>query len=309
MGAERDRVPVDRIVGLSALAVGAAAAALIAVFDGRLSATAFARHAAPAVAARPAPSRTPYAATRTSTNAPEVHGVAANVTAPRSFRVERLRAIAADEFDADREGHVVVRAGRTLRDLGNGAALTGDDIRSFAFAGGELDVITDSGDLGYLGESGVKTVGRVPLDATRLRAGDDGAELFLLRDEPPYTLAALDASGAVHVLAELPAPIDALAGTSAHHVFAIGRDLYAQAGSDEPQLVLHLPETDQRILGLAMPSADALYFATHRGVYTVQGSMAMPLMLGFGGPLRIVGKTLTVLSSGDRTLYRLTAPT
>ncbi|HTD34890.1 MAG TPA: hypothetical protein VK665_14570, partial [Candidatus Elarobacter sp.] len=238
---------------------------------------------------------------------PNVTTAAAGVTAPHGYRVERLRPIAADEFDVDGEGHVAVRTGATVRDLADGAALS-EAVKSFAFAAGELDLITASGELGYLDASGVKTVGPVPFEAARLRAGDDGADLFFLRDQPPYTLGAMDASGTVRALAALPAPVDAVAGTAAHHVFSIGPDLYAQAGSEEPQLVLHLPERDQLIVGLAMPNAETLYFATHRGVYAVRGSLAMPLMLGFGGPLRVAGKTLTVLNEGDRTLYRLVAP-
>lgn len=224
---------------------------------------------------------------------------------PRSAQLPGDRA---DEFDVSDDGLVLLRVKKVLFDFAEGEQLTRtqDSVSSFAFVAGAVAIVTGERHLAYLNEEGVKDVGPAPIGASRVRPSDDGQELFLIRDEEPYSLASLDLQGQVHPLSGSPGRIEAVAGTSARHIFSVGKELYLQEEAGPPALLLRLPEDGQTILGVAL-HGDDIYFATRQGVYAIQGSLAVPLLLGVGGPLRVTKDGLVILNADNGRLYQLVA--
>ena len=255
----------------------------------------------------PAPVGPASAADAASVEYADVHATVAPrlrlETMPWSVQLPPDRA---DAFAALPGGEVVTRFRGVLFDAAGGGRLTkmDDDVLSVATVAGSLAVITGSHRLAYLGEDGLQDAGSVPIGASRLQSSADGMELLLLRDEEPYALAALDADGRVRPLTGSPERIDAVAGTAARHVFSIGRELYTQEASDIPAMVLRLPAQNQQIIGVAM-LGDHVYFATRGGVYAIEGSLAVPVVIGFGGVLQLTGSGLLILNAQNGRLYRL----
>jgi len=221
---------------------------------------------------------------------------------PWSARLPKDRA---DEFDVSSDGPVLVRFNGKILDFASGATLTPEaTVRSFAFVRGAIAIVTNAKHLAYLSEEGVRDVGLAPMSAARICPSDDGQELLLIRDDEPYGLASVDSGGQVRPLSGSPSHIETVAGTSARHIFSIGNELYLQEGDGPPALLLRLPQKEARILGLAL-HGDDVYFATREGIYAIKGSLAVPLVLGFGGPLRMTKDGLVILNAKNGRLYRL----
>lgn len=209
-----------------------------------------------------------------------------------------------EEFRVSNSNYIVLRVGDTLVDFENGDRIreVGEPVQSFSFVGGGLAVLTSAGSLAYLDEHSLQDVGPSPVGATRLQASEDGNELLLLRDQEPFGLASLDSNGKVHLLTGSPDPIVAAAGTFARHIFATVDELYLQEADSSPLLLLRLP--DQKFLGLAIQEGN-IYFSTRKGVYAVHGGIALPLVLGLGGPLESARAGLLVMNGDNNRIYRI----
>jgi hypothetical protein len=175
-----------------------------------------------------------------------------------------------------------------------------------AFYRGALAAITTAGQFAYLTADRLKLSGPAPIGASRVRGGDDGATLFFLRDDPPYALAAMDSQGSMHALSGSPSRIDAVGGTYARHLFSIGTDLYLQKESERPELLLHLPQVSQVIVGIATREAST-YFSTSHGVYLINGGLAVPVVLDLGGSIRATSEGLLLLDSHSGRLFHLSS--
>jgi len=212
----------------------------------------------------------------------------------------------AEEFDTDAADHTVVRVRGGLYDVTTGEIFNagGIGVRSVAFYRGALAAITTDGQFAYMTADNFKMSGPAPIGAARIRGGDDGSTLFFLRDDAPYALAAMDSQGSMHALSGAPGRIDSVGGTYARHLFSVGTDLYLQKESARPELLLHLPQSSQVIVGIATRKSST-YFSTSRGVYLINGSLAVPVALGLGGPIKSTAEGLLLLDSGNGRLYRL----
>ncbi|MGH8498872.1 MAG: hypothetical protein ACRERV_08725, partial [Methylococcales bacterium] len=72
----------------------------------------------------------------------------------------------------------------------------------------------------------------------------------------------------------------------------------------QPSLLLALPDKQQLIRGLAA-AGDALYFSTEKAVYLLDNDIALPLVIGIGGELRMSGADVYVLDSKNGRVYRM----
>lgn len=216
----------------------------------------------------------------------------------------RLPNAGADQFAVSPGGGLVVRIGGALYDFADGEKLLSggeNKIQSFALVDGALVVITANGRLGYVSDGSIDEVGEAPLQVSRMASSENSEQLFLYGGSSNYSLLALGADG-VHPLARAPEMIEAVAGDSQRHAFSVGNSLFLQSGSEKPVMLLDFPDTT--ITGLAL-SGDVIFCATNKGIYQLQGALAIPLVLGMGGQLRLTPDGLLVLNPDNGRLYRL----
>jgi|GEM_PF-6675693 hypothetical protein len=218
---------------------------------------------------------------------------------------DQLPKAGADQFAVSPSGSLVVRIGSRLYDFADGAKLISgneNEIQSFAFVNGALAVITNSGHLGYVSDESVVDVGKVPQGTSRMSGSDNSDQLFFYGGASNYSLLSLADDGDPHLLASSPEMIEVVAGNRNRHVFSIGSSLFVQSDADKPVMLLDFP--DAKIAGVAF-NGDTIYCATNKGIYQLEGALAVPLVLGMGGQLRLTPDGMFVLNSENGRIYRL----
>ena len=217
-----------------------------------------------------------------------------------------------EQFDLTAAGAVLVLDEGRLFDMLSGEDLLGAsaEVRAFAMAGGALAVVTDQGGLGYDDGSSFRRVADAPYPQTGLAPSTDRSTLFLYRESDDGGAAgaavlALPSSAKPEYVAESPRAIRAVGGDVGAAYYADGSRLY-RAGPDGPELLLTVPD-GQPIFGIAT-AGRGIYFATQRAVFALDGAVALPLVLGIGGPLRLHGPDLYVLARRHGRVFRLDLP-
>ena len=214
-------------------------------------------------------------------------------------------------FDVSPGGAVLVGDGTQVFDLASGEPLLPDrHVRSFAFAGGGLALLRSDGKLGYFDGTSFHAVGDAPHVESGLVSSTDYSRLLLHRQSADDTGTApavveFREGAAPRNLTGSFTPIAAVAGDAFQTYFAERNALYQLVSPGSPTIILTLPSVEQNILGIAVDGS-ATYFATDSGVYLLREGMAIPLVLGIGGRLRVSGEHLFVLSSRTGRIYRIT---
>lgn len=211
-----------------------------------------------------------------------------------------------DGFDVSPDGYLVLSINGMLYDAATGKPLTdftGNSIGSVAFVDGSVVGITFDMNIGYLNEQGFQIVGVAPFISRRIQGMTDGRGAFLMQDLTPFGLAVVHPDGSTEALTGAADKIIAVAGTESRHVFAVGDELYVQDGTSTPLLLLKTG--DKEITGVALDSG-AIYFSTIKGIYIVHGAVALPVVLGLGGSLRMYNHSLVVLNAANNRIYRVT---
>jgi hypothetical protein len=185
----------------------------------------------------------------------------------------------------------------------------GEAVRSFAFAGEALAVIDTNGKLGFFDDGRIHLVGDPRVPAARLAASSDRTRLLIFRDDHDNgrnspALVSVRAGMAPEVLAGSPSPIDAVGGDSLQTFFATDHALFQAITPGRPSLLFVLPDATQSIAGIAV-AGEAVYFATDQAVYALTEGMAVPVVIGLGGDLRLVGGALYVLDTRQGRVYRI----
>lgn len=216
-------------------------------------------------------------------------------------------------FDVSRNGLVVVDTGSAVVDMVSGEPVftSGETVRSFAFVGDGLAVIDGAGKFGYYADEGrVRVVGDPPVPEADLAAASDGSRLYFLRGtadgegSTPAIVALAAGASSPKVLTGSHEPIGAVGGDSFQTYFSVENSLFQLTTPGKPSLVMTLPEPTQVITGIAV-GGGAVYFATKDAVYTLGEGIALPLAVGLGGDIRIVGSSLYVLEPDQRRIYRI----
>ena len=217
-----------------------------------------------------------------------------------------------DRFDVSDRGVVLVGLGARIVDmLSNEPLLKGrDDIHSFAFMeGGGLAMVDGEGRLGMYDEGAFSPAGQAPVPAAALTSSSDRTRLFVHREsddpsgETPAILA-VQKGQRPQVLTGSFTPIAAVGGDAFQTYYGDGNSLYQILAPGMPNLVLTLPDPAQTILGVAV-AGRAVYFATDRAVYLLDGDVVLPLVIGIGGQIRIRGSDLYVLDAESGRIYRI----
>jgi hypothetical protein len=211
-----------------------------------------------------------------------------------------------DEFDISPQGSVVVRAGKSLYDMTSGEMLTrdADKVESFAFVRGALVAVTADGKLNVWSEGGLERIGDAPYRQARLRSTESGGRLLIYGGDTDYGLSSFSAATGTQALCQSPEKILAAAGEGGHDLFSVGRAVFKLDAAGEPRLLIKLPESKGDVVGLTL-SGDAVYFSTAKAVYALRGGIAMPLVIGIGGPLRTTAQGLLVLDTKRGRIFRV----
>lgn len=222
-------------------------------------------------------------------------------------------------FDVAPNGAIVVStetatAGRVV-DMANGEAVftDGTAITSFAFVAGELAAVDSGGRLGVPSGGRFQPVDDAPVPGFRLGASSDGSRLFFLRTDydgegdVPALLSVVEGA-APEVLTGSFDPLKAVGGDALQTYFSLGGALFELFEPGRSALLFALPDASQSIVGIGA-SGGALYFATERAVYTLVDQIVLPLVIGIGGDLRILGSDLYVLDSRQARVYRIALST
>lgn len=135
-----------------------------------------------------------------------------------------------------------------------------------------------------------------------MSGSDNSDQLFFYGGASNYSLLSLADDGDPHLLASSPEMIEVVAGNRNRHVFSIGSSLFVQSDADKPVMLLDFP--DAKIAGVAF-NGDTIYCATNKGIYQLEGALAVPLVLGMGGQLRLTPDGMFVLNSENGRIYRL----
>src|SRR5207249_1596150 len=91
--------------------------------------------------------------------------------------------------------------------------------------------------------------------------------------------------GSLQALAGAPAVIETVAGDRRRRLFAVGGSLFSLVGPGRSLPLLDLPDPSVNVVGLAV-DGETIYFSSPDVVYALRGGLAMPLVMGLGGPLR-----------------------
>ncbi len=216
-------------------------------------------------------------------------------------------------FDVMSGGGVILLADEGLYDLVGGKPLTGKDdrVRSFCVVDDTVVVVTVDDRIAHVTDRGLAEAGNCPLLDADLIATSDGGLLFsgLARDAGEgtrryFALVEIDPGGKARPLCGSPQPIAAAASNKRQTWFAVGRSLFRLLEPGYPILVLSMPGVDDDILGLVLVDS-TLYFSTSDTVYVLGGGIALPVVLGIGGKLRVTDDGLLVFDAQRRRIYRL----
>lgn len=217
-----------------------------------------------------------------------------------------------DEFDISPAGAIFVTEGSRLLDMmtGDDVFLGGDRVRSFAFAGDTLAAIDANGRLGYFDEGRFQLVNKDAFADAELSPSSDHTRIFLSRgsvdhDAMAPALISISDGKAPETLTGSIEPIDAVGGDSFLTYYSVGDALFQLIAPGEPRLMLVLPDPDRTIVGIAA-GGGAVYFSTADAVYTIGDGLALPLVLGLGGELRLSNGRLYVLSTEHGRVYSIT---
>lgn len=216
-----------------------------------------------------------------------------------------------EAFDVSSNGAVIVSTGSRVVDMDSGEDLftSGESVRSFAFVGEALAVINAGGQLGYYEDGRLHLVGEPPVLGARLAASSDRTRLFFCRgtydaDGEMPALVSMREGSTPEVLTGYYSAIKTVGGDSFRTLFSDRNALFQVITPGRPSLVLMLPDLAQTITGIVV-GGTAVYFATERAVYALDDGIAVPLVIGLGGDLRVVGEALYVLEPKQGRVYRI----
>lgn len=238
------------------------------------------------------------------------------ITTPPSVTVEILpsaRSLAKNQFDAfdvSPSGFVIVRVDSKLIDMVSGDELftTPIPVQSFAFVDDALVAIDAEGNLAAFEDGTLRVIGKSPVKHATLAPTSDHTRVYFYRNEDGWlpnspALAVLKKS-TVEVLTGSPSAITAVGGNAFQTLFATENALFQVLAPGRPSLVLALPDETETILGVAI-AGTAIYFSTERAVYAFQDGVVVPLVLGLGGEIRVIGSDVYVLDARQRRIYRI----
>ena len=213
-------------------------------------------------------------------------------------------------FDITPSGAILVGDGRQIFDMASGDALGGEvEVKSFAATAEALAVFRSDNRLGYFDGQAVRDIAPTPIADAAMVASSDRSRLFLYRTWPddagstPALVSYADGQ-APQLLAGSFEAIGSVGGDAFVTYFSVENALYQVVSSGRPNIIVMLPRREDTILGIAS-AAGATYFSTTRGVYLLTDELAVPVVLGLGGQLRVHGADLYVLSAAHGRVYRV----
>jgi hypothetical protein len=222
-----------------------------------------------------------------------------------------LGALGAD-FEVLAEGGLLLLAGGAIVEPVSGlrvATAPGDPVGSFAReAGGGLAMIAGSR-LGFRRGDGFLPALELPRPGFTVAAASDGALYLHERGRAP---------GAIFVvrdlryakLAELPSPVRALTTSGARFFVAVDGAIYTAAPGDAPSILFAMRGFAADSLA-ADPASGIVYAAADGRVFAIFNGIAVPVLHGFAGSLRLARDAegrpvLHVLNVQRRLLARVT---
>lgn len=234
-------------------------------------------------------------------------GIAVNIIpSARSLASARF-----DRFDISPAGEIFVTEGARLLDMttGDDVFQSGDRVRSFAFVADTLAAIDANGSLGYYSDEGFQLVSKDLIAEPVLSPSSDRGRVFITRGTADHdlvspALVSIRDGQAPEILTGSLDPIDAVGGDSFLTYYSVGAALFRLISRGEPRMLLILPEPDQTIVGIAA-GGGAVYFSTRDAVYTIGDGLALPLVMGLGGQLRLSNGRLYVLSAEHGRVYSI----
>lgn len=237
--------------------------------------------------------------------------VAPDVTVQILPSAASLAAARFEAFDVSPSGAVIVSTGSRVVDMESGEDVfkSREAIKSFAFVGGSLAVIDARGQLGFYEAGGVHLVGEPPIPEARLTASSDRTRLFFRRgsynaDGEIPALMSMRKGSTPEVLTGSYSPISAVGGDSFQTLYSDRNALFQVITPGHPSLMFVLPDPAQTVTGIGV-AGTAVYFATEQAVYALDEGLAVPLVIGLGGDLRIVGEALYILEPKHGRVYRI----
>jgi hypothetical protein len=216
-------------------------------------------------------------------------------------RVERLPHPLGSGFDVAATGNIVIQAGGSLLELeADPDGLVADRFSSsapdnFTFDRGTTLLTITGQYFGQLDEAG-KFSKAVPLPAQGMRLAPStvGGAVYVFGG-PSLTnrrVYAISAEGKLAVIAEVLAPVVAVADSSDAIYIATAREIFKVA-EKSVNLVVRVPISTGVIHSLAVcPDNHLLFFSTRDRVYAMQGLAAIAIVKNVGGALRLHDGTL-----------------
>jgi hypothetical protein len=216
-----------------------------------------------------------------------------------------------ETFDVSPSGAVLVSKGSRVFDMASGEEVfaSGESVRSFAFVGAALAVIDTRGKLGFFDGGRVRVVGDSQVPSARLAASSDRTRLFVYQDghndgRQLPALVSMREGSAPEVLTGSYGPINAVGGDALQTFFSGEHALFQVITPGRPSLLFVLPDAAQSITGIGV-AGTAVYFATGNAVYVLEDGIAVPLVIGLGGGVRILSGALYVLDAKQGRVYRI----
>ncbi|MEO8001517.1 MAG: hypothetical protein ABI644_06535 [Arenimonas sp.] len=214
-------------------------------------------------------------------------------------------------FDISPKGTVLVGDCSRVFDLASGEALfdTPVEVHSFAFVGDALALVTGQGELGFYDGKQFRSVTKLPNVETGLMASSDRSRLFLYRESYDDSgnspaIVSMRKGEAAEIVTGSFTPIKTIGGDAFQTYYADRNAIFQVVAQGQPSLVLTLPDSGQSILGLAA-AGNVIYFSTAKAVYLLEDDVAIPLVIGIGGELRMLGADVYLLDSGNGRIYRI----
>ncbi len=222
-----------------------------------------------------------------------------------------LRESRFDAFDVSPDGEVLVLIGTRLVALHSGEEVFTEDVavQSFAFAQDVLAITNMQNELGFLAQGRFELAGPAPMPTCRLRPTTDHTRLLFLRSDYDSNtgqpaLMAMHSGQEPIALTGSNSPLTTAGGDVLQTYFSEKGSLFRLLTTDLPSMVFMLPEEDVSITGICV-AGSTLYFSTEKAVYVLEEGIAIPLVLGAGGDLRLVEGALYVLDSASGRALRI----
>ncbi|MEP6667627.1 MAG: hypothetical protein ABJF10_00655 [Chthoniobacter sp.] len=224
-----------------------------------------------------------------------------------SLRDEKFAA-----FDVSPEGDVLVSIGPRVVEMESGEDVFTEkvSVHSFAFVRDALAVIDMQGRLGFLAQGKFETVGDPPVPHCKLLPSTDHTRLFFLREGYDNgnnipALLSMNSESEPEILTGSFSALQTAGGDMLQTYFSDRHALFRILAPGSPSFVFVLPDSKLSITGIVV-AGTVLYFASEKAVYVLQDGIAVPLVIGLGGALRMAGGSLYVLEPEHGRVYRIT---